>query len=90
MSTATIFNVSLSHHNSEIKCQTALALPESRNISIAGVTTIMHESCFKCFRISVATISPSNLSISTAPVSLTWLAPPNEPTDCLQLHYQYH
>ena len=30
--------------------------------------------------------SPSNLSISTAskpPVSLTWLAPPNGPTDCV-------
>ena len=26
---------------------------------------------------------PSNLSISTAPVSLTWLAPPNGPTDCV-------
>ena len=45
MSTATILEVSLSHHNSEIKCQAALALPESRNISIAGVTTAMHESC---------------------------------------------
>ena len=38
---------------------------------------------FQCFRISGAAISPSNLSISTAPVSLTWLAPPNGPTDCV-------
>ena len=33
-----------------------------------------------------AAMSPSNLSISTAskpPVSLTWLAPPNGPTDCV-------
>ena len=38
---------------------------------------------FQCSRISGAAISPSNMSISTAPVSLTWLAPPNGPTDCV-------
>ena len=38
---------------------------------------------FQCYRISGAAISPSNLSISTAPVSLTWLAPPKGPTDCV-------
>ena len=58
VSTATILEVSLSHHNSEIKCQTALALPESRNISIAGVTTIMHKSCFNAIVFQVQRFHP--------------------------------
>ena len=40
ISTATILKVPLSHHDSEIKCQAVSALPESRRISIAGVTIL--------------------------------------------------
>ena len=45
----------------------------------------MHSNyVFICLYISGAASPPSNLSIiNKPPVSLTWLAPPNGPTDCV-------
>ena len=42
-SIVTIFSVTILHHQSEIKCQTAIAT-ESRRISVAGTMTVQYRS----------------------------------------------
>ena len=86
-STAVINSVLVSQHNSTIECFSPQTLRYSETIKIAG-KKISSISCNCDYNIHLGVdSSPSNLSINTvsnlSQVSLTWLAPPNGPTDCV-------
>ena len=87
MSNATINSVQLSDHDSAITCEsTVFGIVKSDAIMIAGNFEEVLVSAFNyCNNTQGAASPPSNLSIivNKPPVSLTWLAPPNGPTDCV-------
>ena len=90
MSIATIDSVQISDHDNNITCRSQISTTHW-TITIAGKcfqrcanTVLTMYACINFFTKGAAN-SPSKLSISTASeiVSLTWLAPPNGPTDCV-------